>query len=193
VIGEGRPDATRPSLYLRVFKSESILEVWTPDERGMSLAATHRILAWSGTLGPKRVEGDRRAPEGFYEVGADALNPASKYHRSFDLGFPNAYDRAQGRTGSNLMIHGGAESAGCYAIGDEAITVLYDQVEAAVQVAPVPVHCFPFRMTEANLRLHRDSPWITFWRYELTPGYLWFEEFRLIPIIDGTSGTYRMA
>lgn len=179
-------------LYLRVFKQESELEVWQPGDRVMTCTARHPILAWSGTLGPKRVEGDRRAPEGFYEVTAAALNPASKYQRSFDLGFPNAYDRAQGRTGSHLMIHGGAESAGCYAIGDEAITELYDQVAAAVQAAPVAVHCFPFRMTEANLRLHRDSPWIQFWRYELAPAYLWFEEFRLVPHMDGSTGTYRI-
>lgn len=188
--GGAPPDPSRPPLYLRVFKSESELEVWEPAGGTMTLVTTHPILAWSGTLGPKRVEGDRRAPEGFYEVAS--LNPSSKYHRSFDLGFPNGYDRAQGRTGSHLMIHGGAESAGCYAIGDQAIELLYDRVAGAIDRAPVPVHCFPFRLTEANLRLHRDSPWIGFWRYELAPAFVWFEEFRLVPRMDGSSGVYRM-
>ena len=168
------------ALYLRVFKSESVLEVWESTGREYSLVEAFTILAWSGELGPKLVEGDLQAPEGFYEVTAESLNPRSTFHRSFDLGFPNEHDRSLGRTGNHLMVHGGSESVGCYAIGDEAIEHLYAMVEAATtDGGVVPVHCFPFRLTAENLAVRGDSEWIDFWR-ELARTYLWFEETRTL-------------
>ena len=80
--------------------------------------ATYPICLWSGRLGPKLREGDRQAPEGFYTVSAEQLNPNSRWHRSFSLGFPNAFDQAHGRTGSFIMVHGGCPSIGCYAMTD---------------------------------------------------------------------------
>ena len=162
-----------------------MLEVWRKADHDFHLAESIPVLAWSGELGPKLAEGERQAPEGFYEVTADALNPASKYHRSFDLGFPNAFDRSHGRTGSHLMIHGGDESVGCYAIGDEAIERVYDLVESATaRGGSVAVHCFPFRLTAPNLMVRSDSEWIEFWQYDLAPAYLWFETTRRIPVVD---------
>lgn len=175
----------RAALYLRVFKAESVVEVWDLGDHRFELTETIPILAWSGELGPKLAEGDRQAPEGFYEVTSASLNPRSKFHRSFDLGFPNVYDRARGRTGSHLMVHGGGESVGCYALGDEAIERLYERVETAVlDGGVVPVHCFPFRMTLDHLTLHARSPWIEFWQFDLGPAYLWFEETRRLPVVD---------
>ncbi len=182
------------SLYLRTFKEESVLEVWMSDAGPFQLANTYAILAWSGGLGPKLAEGDCQAPEGFYELTADSLNPSSKFHRSLDLGFPNAFDRHHGRTGSHLMIHGGEQSVGCYAIGDEAIEEVYGPVESATaDGAIVPVHCFPFRMTEANLQLHARGQWSDFWTYELAPAFLWFEETGRVPNVVTTSGSYQLA
>ena len=178
-------------LYLRIFKEESVLEVWEMGDHRYELLESIPVLGWSGELGPKLTEGDHQAPEGFYEVGSDALNPDSTYHRAFNLGFPNEFDRSLGRTGSFLMVHGGAESVGCYAIGDEPIERLYRQMEAATSDgATVPVHCFPFRMTVDNLILHARSEWIDFWRTRLAPAYLWFEETRRVPVVDPV--TYRM-
>ncbi len=178
------PDTT-VGLYLRVFKAESVLEVWESGDHRYGLLETVPILAWSGELGPKLAEGDLQAPEGFYTVEATSLNPRSKYHRSFDLGFPNTYDRARQRTGSHLMVHGGAESVGCYAIGDEAIEWLFDRVaDVTADGGVVPVHCYPFRMTLEQLTLHARSPWIEFWQFDLAPAYLWFEETRRLPIVD---------
>ncbi len=174
-------------IYLRIFKTESVLEVWQAEGTSgpYSLVERFPILAWSGELGPKLSEGDLQAPEGFYEVTASALNPESKYHFSFDLGFPNAYDRSLGRTGSHLMVHGGAESVGCYAIGDQAIETVYSLVESATaDGGVVPVHCLPFQLTPEQLTLRADSQWIDFWRSELTPTYLWFEETRRLPLVD---------
>lgn len=164
-------------LYLRIFKTESVLEAWESTGGEYFLRESFPILAWSGELGPKLAEGDKQAPEGFYEVTAASLNPSSKFHRSFDLGFPNEYDRSLGRTGSHLMVHGGAESVGCYAIGDDAIERLYGWVEAATRDGIVPVHCFPFRPTPEHLALNGDAEWIDFWR-DLGRTYLWFEETR---------------
>lgn len=179
---------------MRTFKEESVLEVWESDSGPLRLVASHSILAWSGELGPKLAEGDRQAPEGFYELTAGGLNPSSKFHRSLDLGFPNAYDRHHQRTGSHLMIHGGRNSVGCYAVGDEAIDEVYDLVaEETKDGSPVPVHCFPFRMTEANLQLHARRPWSEFWTYELAPAFLWFEDTRLIPAIVANDGQYLLA
>ncbi len=109
--------------HLRIFKRESRLEVWLRPAGGprFALFRSYPICAWSGTLGPKLMEGDRQAPEGFYRVGRRQLNPQSRHHLAFNLGFPNAYDRALGRTGSALMVHGGCSSVGCFAMTDAAI------------------------------------------------------------------------
>jgi len=182
------------SLYLRTFKEESVLEVWESESGPFHLAATHAILAWSGELGPKLAEGDRQAPEGFYELTADSLNPSSKFHRSLDLGFPNAYDRHHQRSGSHLMIHGGQQSVGCYSIGDAAIGEVYELVdEETKDGGNVPFHCFPFRMTEVNLQLHVSHQWSDFWMQELAPAALWFEETRRVPTVTASGGRYQLA
>ena len=122
---------------------------------------TYPICAWSGELGPKLAEGDRQAPEGFYAVGLKQLNPNSNYHRAFNLGFPNAYDRALGRTGSFLMVHGDCVSIGCYAMTDQGIDEIYRIVEAALHQGQreVPVHAFPFRMTEKAMAEKAGHRW----------------------------------
>ncbi len=121
---------------------------------------------WSGDFGPKVRQGDRQAPEGFYTVDATALNPASKYHRSFNLGFPNAFDRAHGRTGSLLMVHGDCRSIGCYAMTDPVIDEIWSLVTAALSAGQkrFQVQVFPFRMTEANMARHAHAAAIPFWR-----------------------------
>ncbi|MGL5115998.1 MAG: L,D-transpeptidase family protein, partial [Beijerinckiaceae bacterium] len=126
--------------------------------------------------GPKLKEGDGQSPEGFYAVTRRALNPNSSYYLSFNLGFPNAFDRAHGRTGSFLMVHGDCLSVGCYAMTDSGIEEIYGLVEAALgsEQKEVPVHVFPFRMTEASQSRHGRSPHAAFWR-NLQEGHDWFE------------------
>jgi TatA/E family protein of Tat protein translocase len=107
---------------LRIFKAEKRLELWLQGADGRyALFRGYDICKYSGGLGPKIREGDRQAPEGFYRVGKLQLNPNSRHHVAFNLGFPNAYDRQLGRTGSALMVHGGCTSIGCYAITDEKV------------------------------------------------------------------------
>ena len=102
-------------VFIRIFKEEKILEFWMQEEgkKTFKLFKTYPICHYSGGLGPKLKEGDLQAPEGFYSVTKDKLNPNSRFHLSFNLGFPNALERSLGRTGSFLMIHGGCFSTGC--------------------------------------------------------------------------------
>jgi murein L,D-transpeptidase YafK len=109
-------------ILVRLFKQESELEIWKQDRSGrFAMLKTYPICRWSGELGPKIREGDRQAPEGFYTITPGQMNPNSQYYLSFDLGYPNAYDRAHGRTGAHLMVHGDCSSRGCYSMTDEQI------------------------------------------------------------------------
>lgn len=177
--------------FIRIFKEEQTLELWLARGDGFALFKAYEICAFSGDLGPKLKEGDRQAPEGFYAVGREALNPHSSYHLSFNLGFPNAYDRGRGRTGSHLMVHGDCLSIGCYAMTDPAIEEIYLVVEAALDAgqAAVPVHAFPFRMTAARMDEAADNPWIGFWR-NLKTGYDAFEATSRPPAVSVVDGAY---
>lgn len=171
-------------VYLRIFKQEAVLELWMKGDEGWRLFRSYPICRYSGRLGPKLKEGDRQAPEGFYQVARGQLNPNSRHHLSFNLGFPNAYDRAHGRTGSYLMVHGGCASIGCYAMTDAAVDDIYGLVSAALRNGQqtVDVHAFPFRMTDGNMARNATSRWIDFWR-DLKAGYDLFEKGRRIPTV----------
>src|SRR5438876_854576 len=120
-ISEKDMDLQSPIL-VRLFKQEAELEVWKQDRSGrFTLLKTYPICRWSGDLGPKVREGDRQAPEGFYAISPGQMNPQSAYYLSFNTGYPNAFDKALGRTGSQLMVHGDCSSRGCYAMTDEQI------------------------------------------------------------------------
>jgi murein L,D-transpeptidase YafK len=172
-------------VFVRIFKQEAVLELWMRDDKSWRLFQSYPICRFSGELGPKLRQGDRQAPEGFYQVASGQLNPNSRHHLSFNLGFPNAFDRALGRTGSYLMVHGGCSSIGCYAMTDPAVDDIYRLVSAALGngQASVEVHAFPFRMTEGNMNLHAQSRWIDFWR-DLKAGYDLFEGERKLPSVQ---------
>ena len=181
--------------FIRIFKKEEKLEVWLQKDSGeYALFLDYPICIYSGELGPKTREGDKQSPEGFYAVGREAMNPNSNYHLSFNLGYPNAYDRAHGYTGSMLMVHGKCVSIGCYAMGDRQIEEIYSLVGAALQRGQpfVRVHAFPFRLTEANLAAYSDHRWYDFWRM-LKPGYDYFETYHQPPEIDVIGGQYALS
>jgi murein L,D-transpeptidase YafK len=177
-------------LLIRIFMSEAQLEVWVDDGTRHRLFRTYPICSYSGALGPKVRMGDRQAPEGFYSVGRGQLNPASSYHLSFDLGYPNAYDRAHRRTGDFLMVHGHCVSIGCYAMGDAQIEEIYTLVDAALRggQARVEVHAFPFRF-DRSAQTWDGHPWAAFWK-ELAPAYAAFEQTRRPPTIRVVDGHY---
>jgi len=181
--------------FIRIFKKEEVLEVWLQKDSGeYALFLDYPICIYSGELGPKTREGDKQSPEGFYAVGREAMNPNSQYHLSFNLGYPNAYDRAHGYSGSMLMVHGKCVSIGCYAMGDRQIEEIYTLVGSALQRGQpyVRVHAFPFRMTDANLAAYSEHRWYDFWRM-LKPGYDYFERYHQPPEIDVIGGQYALS
>ena len=178
-------------VFIRVFKADMTLELWMKRGDGFALFASYPVCYWSGRLGPKLQTGDRQAPEGFYTVSKGQLNPNSRWHRSFDLGFPNLFDRAQGRSGAYLMVHGGCSSVGCYAMTNGVVTELWALLTAALDAGQerFAVHVFPFRPTGARLGAYRDHRWAAFWQ-ELKPGYDLFEASRIPPEISVCRGQY---
>lgn len=171
-------------VFLRLFKHERELELWVRKGERFLLFRSYPICTYSGALGPKLRQGDGQAPEGFYAVGAGQLNPFSQFHLSFDLGYPNAYDRAHGRTGSLLMVHGNCVSIGCYAMGDAQIEQIYTLLAAALRGGQrrVPVHVFPFRFDRPPLADWRQQRWGEFWS-DLQRGFDAFERTRVPPVV----------
>jgi murein L,D-transpeptidase YafK len=154
-------------ILVRIYKMESELEVWKETRAGtFALLKTYPICRWSGDLGPKTREGDRQAPEGFYRVGPSQMNPNSEYFLSFNLGYPNAFDRSFSRTGSALMVHGDCLSRGCYAMTDEQMAEVYGLAQEALSAGQdaFQAQVFPFRMTPENMARHRNHQHIAFWR-----------------------------
>jgi murein L,D-transpeptidase YafK len=173
-------------ILVRVFKEEAELEVWKQDTTGrFQILKTYPICRWSGDLGPKLREGDRQAPEGFYRITPEQMNPHSNYYLAINTGFPNSFDKANSRDGSLLMIHGDCWSVGCFAMTDEQISEIYALArETFVGGRPsFQVQAYPFRMTPANLVRHRNNPNLAFWNM-LKIGNDHFEATHLEPKVD---------
>jgi len=173
-------------IFIRIFKEEAELEVWKKRTDGrFHHFKTFPICNYSGELGPKLKIGDRQSPEGFYTVSSGQLNPKSDFHLAFNLGFPNRYDKAHGRTGKYLMVHGDCTSAGCYAMTDALIEELYALVRDALANGQQQfhVHAFPFRMTDENFARRKRHKWAGFWA-QLKPGYDHFEITKQVPKVD---------
>ena len=178
--------------FVRIFKREHRLEVFVRQDGGrFVLFRGYDICTYSGGLGPKLEEGDRQAPEGFYRVAHAQLNPNSRHHLAFNIGFPNAFDRSLDRTGSFLMVHGGCSSIGCYAMTDAQIDEIYAITEAALAGGQqqVDVAIFPFRMTETALSAEAGSQWAPFWR-NLKQGFDLFEVEGVPPEVAACNGLY---
>lgn len=178
---------TRTSpIMVRIFKEEGTLEVWKQKNNGKyDQIASYEICKWSGKLGPKYIEGDRQAPEGFYTVRPAQMNPNSNYYLSFNIGFPNAYDRANGRTGQHLMVHGACSSSGCYSMTDEQVAEIYAFGRDAFKGGQrdFQIQAFPFRMTAANMARYKNDPNYSFWKM-LKQGYDAFETTKVPPKVD---------
>lgn len=167
-------------MMVRIFKESSELEVWKQTSSGYKLFKSYQICAWSGELGPKVKEGDRQSPEGFYTITPGLMNPNSNYYLAFNTGFPNKFDRAYGRTGSDLMVHGDCSSRGCYSMTDESIAEIYALARETFKGGnpSFQLQIYPFRMTAANLAKHASSPNMSFWK-DIKEGYDRFEISRV--------------
>lgn len=179
--------------FIRVFKDENTLEVWMQEtgKDTYALYKTYPICAWSGYLGPKFTEGDHQAPEGFYSITEERLWPGSKYHLAMNIGYPNEYDKAYKRSGSNIMIHGACKSEGCFAMTNKVIEEIYLLVEQSILNGQdsVPVHVFPFRMTPEKMAQYETEGWYAFWK-NLKQGYDLFEINRMPPNISVKNKRY---
>ncbi|SDI86182.1 Murein L,D-transpeptidase YafK [Bradyrhizobium sp. Rc2d] len=184
-MAEKNMDLQSPIL-VRLFKQEAELEVWKQTRSGQfALLKTYPICRWSGDLGPKVREGDRQAPEGFYSINPSQMNPQSAYYLSFNTGYPNAFDKALGRSGSQLMVHGDCSSRGCYAMTDEQIAEIYSLGRESFfggQKA-FQLQAYPFKMTPVNMAKHRNNPNMAFWKM-IKEGYDHFEVTRQEPKVD---------
>lgn len=178
-------------IMLRIFKIESELEVWMQKDGRYELLAKYPICHWSGQLGPKLTEGDRQSPEGLYSISSRQLHRTGRWRRSLDIGFPNTFDRAHGRTGSYILVHGGCTSIGCYAMTNPVMEEIYALSEAALRQGQenIPVHVFPFRMTQENLAAHALSAWSGFWA-SLRGAYDLFERTRVPPHVGVCNKQY---
>ena len=191
LMGQRNMAPTSPIL-IRSFKKESVLEVWKQTREGRyALLKSFPICRWSGQLGPKRRQGDRQSPEGFYAITPRQMNPNSAYHLSFDTGYPNAYDRAQGASGSALMVHGICSSAGCYAMTNRQISEIFALARDALGAGQgaFQMQAYPFRMSAENMARYRADPNIEFWR-QLKEGYDHFEATGQEPRVSVVGARY---
>ncbi len=172
-------------IFLRAFKREALLELWAREKPAdaFQLLVTYPVLAASGVPGPKRKEGDLQVPEGFYRI--DHFNPESRFHLSLRINYPNAADRLVAdpqRPGSDIYIHGGAQSIGCLPIGDPGIEELFlialDTFNKRKSVISIDI--YPARMEGAQWMeyarepIERDPALKKFWK-TLQRGYDTFE------------------
>jgi len=172
-------------VFVRIFKEESELEIWKQRDDGRYYHfKSYPICNWSGEIGPKLAKGDKQAPEGFYTITPGLMNPNSKYYLSFNLGYPNAYDRSWGRTGDSVMVHGICRSAGCYAMTDALMEEIYGLTRESLKAGQpsFQLQAFPFRMTDARLAREKSNKWYPFWK-TLKQGYDYFETYRVPPNI----------
>jgi murein L,D-transpeptidase YafK len=180
-------------VFIRAFKEEQQVELFLRNRQNgkFQLFRTYPIAAASGQLGPKLLEGDGQVPEGFYSVGPKAMKPDSRYHLAFNLGYPNAYDRAQGRTGGLIMVHGNQVSIGCLAMTDAKIEEIYTLCGAAHAGGQgfFRAHVFPFRMSAGRMKQATGSKWEGFWK-NLQEGYDWFETRRVPPDVTVRDSRY---
>ncbi|UMY18533.1 L,D-transpeptidase family protein [Methylobacterium organophilum] len=173
-------------ILIRAYKKEAEMEVWKRGSDGRyALLKTYPICRWSGQLGPKTKQGDRQAPEGFYTITPGQMNPNSSYYLSFDVGYPNNFDRANGRTGNYIMVHGTCSSAGCFAMTDASMSEIYAIAREAFAGGQraFQFQSYPFRMTASNIARSRNDPNAPFWK-NLKEGSDYFEALRDEPRVN---------
>jgi murein L,D-transpeptidase YafK len=84
------------------------------------------------------------------------MNPASTFHLSFNLGYPNQYERDLGRTGDFLMVHGDCVSIGWYAMTDAQIEEM-DALASAALETRATLFSSAFLPVSNDLRTHGQS------------------------------------
>jgi murein L,D-transpeptidase YafK len=179
-------------IFLRAFKAEEKLEVWASSktEEKFVLIHTFDFCVSSGTLGPKRNQGDLQTPEGIYHI--DRFNPVSNFHLSLGLNYPNSADKILGTStpGGDIFIHGNCVSVGCIPITDDKIKELYLLCVEAKNAgqSKIYTHIYPFKMTNENFEKYsaKYPQHKALWQ-ELKPVYEHFESKKQIPVVTISS------
>lgn len=177
-------------LYIRAFKYEKEFEIWVKDS-AWKLAKTFSICKLSGTLGPKRKQGDGQVPEGFYHISD--FNPSSNYYLSLKVNYPNASDQVlsdKERPGGDIFVHGKCVTIGCLPMTDSGIKMIYwlcvlSRNEGQLRI---PISIFPCRMTDDTFNvlrmLHFQHPaLVSFWE-NLKEGFDYFETKKELPTVS---------
>lgn len=179
-------------VFVRIFKEAEgydygCLEMWVQPQRTdtFCLFKKYPVCYFSGGPGTKTKQGDAKTPEGFYYVTEKRLNRYSSYHRAFNIGYPNKYERLKGYTGSYIMVHGNCCSIGCVAMGDDNIEEIWTTVVAALAEGQsfFRLHILPFEITESNISRYSDYPDADFLE-ELKKGYDYFEQKHFPPDVN---------
>jgi murein L,D-transpeptidase YafK len=181
------------SIYIRSFKYDRVLEVWARNDNkeAFTLFKTYKVCMQSGTMGPKRIEGDYQVPEGFYYI--NEFNPNSKYHLSLGLNYPNTSDRIlsdSDRPGGSIYIHGNCVSVGCIALNDASIEELYTLTNRTKLGGQdfIPVHVFPVKYNiRKSIEFLAEStignPAVQKFAIKLKEAFDFFEEKKQLPVI----------
>lgn len=188
-------------MYIRSFKHDSKVEIWLKNTRKEKyrLFKTYRVCMQSGSMGPKRLQGDFQIPEGFYYI--NQFNPNSQYHLSLGLNYPNASDKVLSdslRPGNGIYIHGSCVSIGCVAVNDDDIEEIYTLAAYAKAAGQefIPVHIFPvnFNNKKSTEYLHtivENNPSLKKFFEQLRKAFSIFEETRQLPVVMiERNGTY---
>ena len=179
-------------VLLRAYKKESEIEMWKQNAEGRYVhIKTYPVCRWSGQIGPKKREGDRQVPEGFYTVTPAQMNPNSAYWLAFNVGYPNPMEKAMGRNGGDIMVHGTCSSRGCFAMTNEQIEEIYAVMRESFNGGQkgVQFQSYPFRMTAENLARFRHDPNMPFWK-NLKEGNDHFEVTQREPQVAYCGGRY---
>jgi murein L,D-transpeptidase YafK len=188
------------NILIIAYKAEQILEIYAKkrsDTRYNKLIS-YDICNVSGLLGPKRAVGDFQIPEGFYHI--NRFNPASSYHLSLGVNYPNNSDRIKSKAsdlGGDIFIHGSCVTIGCLPMTNDKIKEIYLYAVYARNngQTKIPVYIFPFQMQPASLkkytiRYNDQRELLAFWN-NLRRGYDKFEqEKQELKISVDKSGNY---
>lgn len=178
-------------VFIRIYKQSNELEIWIKNKEIFTLFKTYNICFYSGNLGTKTKTGDGQAPEGIYKVFPNQMNPYSSYHLSFNIGYPNSFDQANGYTGSSIMVHGNCVSIGCFAMTNPIIEQIWTLMEAAFNQKQtfINVFIFPFKFENKALNNFHVNNSYLFWK-QLEPIDLAFNISHKIPKVKVLNKKY---
>jgi len=181
-------------LYIRSFKYDSQLEVWVRNtsKEQFQLFKTYKVCALSGSLGPKRVEGDYQVPEGFYYI--NQFKPNAEFHLALGLNYPNASDELlsdSSKPGGDIYIHGSCITVGCIPIKDEPIEEVYILATQAKNNGQdfIPIHVFPVRFNnpksvEYFLKVSSEDKFYQKFAFNIKEVFDYFENYKKLPLIS---------